>query len=149
MARHHHKHHYRRRRRNPLGVSGDDVTLAVTGTIGGVAALALPAMFLSSMNTGLVGYALNVASAIALKIAADMVSPKAGSGMLVGGLVGTGIRIVRDNLPSIPMGAYWPSYFSVPTVSNGIGQVLGSPYPPQVIAAPAKGMSGGRFGARF
>jgi hypothetical protein len=150
MAKHH-KHHYRRRH-NPLLPSKDDLTLAAAGIVGGVGALALPAMLLPANNTGIVGYLMNAAAAIALKFAGDMVGPKTGSGMLVGGLVGTGIRIVRDNLPSIPLGAYWPSYFAVPTVSNGIGQVLSSPYPTPIPVAAATGKGMGRtdrFAARF
>lgn len=152
MARHHHKHHFRRRGRNPLGISRDDLTLAASGVVGGVGALALPALFLPSQNTGIMGYGLNIAAALVAKFAGDLVSPKFGSGMLVGGLVGTGIRIVKDNLPNLPgIGAYWPSYFGVPTVSNGVGQVLSSPYPTPipVAAATGRGMQGARWGARF
>jgi len=152
MARHHHRHHFRRRHHNPLGISKDDLTLGASGVVGGVAALALPALLLPSQNSGVIGYVLNVAAALAAKFAGDMVSPRVGSGMLVGGLVGTGIRIVKDNIPSIPMGAYWPSYFAVPTVSNPIGQVLSSPYPMPIPAAAATGKGMGRsdrFAARF
>jgi hypothetical protein len=151
LAKHHkhHKHHFRRH--NPLMPTKEDLTLAAAGVVGGVGALALPALLLPSNNTGIVGYLMNVAAAIALKFVGDMAGPKAGSGMLVGGLVGTGIRIVRDNLPSIPLGAYWPSYFPVPTVSNSIGQVLQSPYPQPVVATvTSKGMGrSDRFAARY
>lgn len=153
MARKHHRHHFRRRHRNPLGISKDDLTLAGSGVVGGVAALAIPALVLPGQNTGIMGYALNIASTLVGKFAGDMVSPSFGSGMLVGGLVGTGLRIVKDNLPSIPlMGAYWPSYFAVPTVSNPIGQTLSSPYPQPIPVAAATGKGMGRsdrFAARF
>lgn len=151
MARHHHRHHFRRRSRNPLGISKDDLTLAASGVAGGVLALAIPAYVLPSQNSGVVGYVLNVAAALAAKFAGDLVSPRVGSGMLVGGLVGTGIRIVKDQIPSINMGAYWPSYFAVPTVSNPIGQTLSSPYPAAVVATTTKAGMGrsDRFAARF
>lgn len=148
MAKHH-KHHYRKHKRNPFGIGKDELTLAATGVAGGVGALALPAIVLPSQNTGAIGYVLNAVTAVALKFVGDMVSKNVGTGLLVGGLVGTGLRIVKDNIPSIPMGAYWPSYFAVPTVSNSIGQVLQSPYPQPALPAPAKGMAGGRFSARF
>lgn len=149
MARHHRKHHRRHRRRNPLGFGGDEIKLAGFGIVGGVAALALPAMLLPSQNSGLIGYALNIGSAVVLKFAGNMVSKQAGDGALIGGLVATGIRIVKDNLPSIPMGAYWESYFAVPPISNSFGQTLKSPYPMPALPAPAKTMGGSRFAARF
>lgn len=144
------RHHYRRHSRNPLGLGRDELTLAGTGVVGAVAALAVPAIALPGSNSGILGYAMNIAAALALKFAGDTVSKSVGNGLLVGGLVGTGLRIVKDNMPSIPgLGAYWPSYFAVPTVSNAIGQTLNSPYPMPALAAPGKGMSGGRFSARF
>jgi hypothetical protein len=152
MAKHH-KHHYKRHHRNPLGIGKDELTLAGSGVVGGVASLAIPAAFLAGQNTGILGYALNVLAALALKYVGDMASPRVGTGMLTGGLVATGIRVVRDNMPSIPMGAYWPSYFAVPTISNPIGQTLQSPYPMPALPAPVpagKTMSGAsRLAARF
>jgi hypothetical protein len=150
MAKHH-KHHYKRHG-NPFGVGKDELMLAGAGVVGGVGSLALPAVILPSQNSGPVGYLLNIATAFGLKLLGNMVGKNVGDGLFVGGLVGTGIRIVKDQLPSIPMGAYWPSYFSVPTVSNSIGQVLQSPYPQPAlpVAAPGRGMSGAqRFAARF
>lgn len=153
MAHRHHKHRRHHRRRNPLGFGGDEIKLAGFGIVGGVGALALPAVLLPGQNSGVMGYALNIASAVALKFAGNMISKQAGDGFLIGGLVGTGIRIVKDQLPSIPMGAYWESYFAVPTVSNSYGQVLKSPYPMPAlppVAAGGKGMSGAnRFASRF
>ena len=151
--RHHHRHHFRRRHRNPLGISKGDLTLGAAGVAGAVAALAIPAVALPGQNSGIMGYALNIGATLVGKFLGDMVSPTFGSGMLVGGLVGTGLRIVKDNLPSVPgLGAYWPSYFAVPTVSNPIGQTLSSPYPQPVVAAAATGKGMGRsdrYAARF
>ena len=148
----HHRHHRRHHRRNPLGISSDAIKLAGFGVAGGVAALAAPAVLLPSQNSGPIGYALNVAAAVAAKFVGDMISKQAGDGFLVGGLVATGIRIVKDQLPSIPMGAYWTSYFAVPTVSDAYGRTLQSPYPQPALpaAAAGRGMSGGsNFRARF
>lgn len=149
--RHHHRHHHRRH--NPFGIDRGTIKLAAWGTAGGVVAYALPAVVLPAQNTGFMGYGLNILSAIAGKIAGDAVGGKdAGDGMLIGGLVATGIRVVKDLAgSSIPgMGAYWPSFFALPTTSNPYGQVLQSPYPqPALPAAAGKaGMGGGRFGGR-
>lgn len=148
-----HRHHRRHRRSNPLGLSSDAIKLAGFGVAGGVGALALPAVLLPSQNSGVMGYALNVAASVAAKFVGDMISKQAGDGFLVGGLVATGIRIVKDQLPSIPMGAYWESYFAVPTVSNPFGQTLKSPYPQPalpVVAAGGKALGGdSRFRGRF
>jgi hypothetical protein len=158
MARRYRHHYHRHHRRNPFGVDKASLTLAAWGTAGGVVAYALPAVVLPAQNTGFMGYGLNILSAIAGKIAGDAVAGKtAGDGMLIGGLVATGIRVVRDMAgSSIPgMGAYWPSFFALPTVSNPYGQVLSTPYPSPALPAAAsgggKGMGrygGGRFGGR-
>ena len=147
---HHRKHHRRHhRRRNPFGFAGDEIKLAGFGIVGGVGALALPALLLPSQNSGIIGYALNIGSAVVLKFAGNMLSKQAGDGALIGGLVATGIRIVKDQLPSIPMGAYWESYFAVPPISDSFGRTLKSPYPMPALPAPAKGMGGSRLSARF
>lgn len=146
MAKHH-KHHYRKR--NPFGFDKDTIITAAEGIVGGVASLALPAAFLPAQNSGFMGYGLNILSAIALKFVGNMGSKHLGDSLFAGGLVATGIRVVKDTMPSINLGAYWPSYFSVPTVSNSIGQTLTSPYPsPVPIAAKGMGRSD-RFAARF
>ena len=158
-----HKHYHRRR--NPLGLQAGDLTRVVTVSAGYVAARAVPAMALPGQNTGIMGYALNAATAFAMKLVAP--GPM-GSDLFVGGLVATVTRIVSDNLgakiaglsgdPTFTLGAYWQSYFAVPTVSDPYGRVAASPYPSPVIAAAASGgkggMSGGlrggnRFSGRF
>lgn len=148
-----HRHH--RRHRNPFGVSTETIGLAAWGVAGGVGALALPAAFLPSQNNGAIGYLLNAGAAVALKFVGDMALGKnAGDGMLIGGLITTGMRIVRENVGAkIPgLSAYWPSFFPVPTNSNPYGQTLNSPYPAPALPAAAggKAMAGGRFaGGRF
>ena len=146
---HRHKHH-RRSRRNPLGLASGDMTRILWGSAGYVAARAVTAMALPSQNTGIMGYALNAATALALKL---VIPGQTGDDLFVGGAIATVSRIVSDNLgakiqglsgdPTFTLGAYWQSYFAVPTVSDPYGRTAGSPYPQPVLAAPpAKGMSG-------
>lgn len=151
------KHH--RRHRNPFGFTGADGNRILWGSVGYVAARAVPAMVLPSKNSGLIGYAMNLATAFALKmvLGGDM-----GDSMFVGGAVATVTRVVSDQLgtkiqglsgdPAFTMGAYWQSYFAVPTVSDPYGRVAASPYPQPALPAPAAagGMSGysGAAGAR-
>jgi hypothetical protein len=144
---HHHRHHHR----NPFGFSQGTFERAMWGTGGAVGALAVPAMLAPTYNTSWTGYLLNAASAYGLKILADAVKGD-GDAVFAGGLISTGLRIVREQVGSkIPgLSAYWPSSFAVPTVSNPYGQTLVSPYPAPALPAPVKGMSGGRFtGGRF
>jgi hypothetical protein len=155
----HKKYHIKHRhRRNPFGLTGGDGSKILWGSVGYVAARAVPAMVLPGKNTGLIGYAMNLATAFALKfvLKGDM-----GDSMFVGGAVATVTRVVSDQLgtkiqglsgdPSFTMGAYWQSYFAVPTVSDPYGRVASSPYPqPALPPAAPGGMSGyaGAAGAR-
>jgi hypothetical protein len=159
VARHrkYHVKHHRHRRRNPFGISGDETSRVLWGTVGYVAARAVPAMALPSKNSGILGYALNAGTAFALKL---LLGGPMGDSMFVGGLVATATRIVSDNLgtriqglsgdPAFTMGAYWNSYFAVPTISDPYGRTAGSPYPQPALPAAAPGMSGyaGAAGAR-
>ena len=151
-----HVKHHRRRHRNPFGFSGDDVSKVLWGSVGYVAARAVPAMALPSKNSGLIGYALNLGTAFAMKL---LIGGAMGDSLFVGGAVATATRVVSDNFgakiqglsgdPAFTLGAYWNSYFAVPTVSDPYGRVSASPYPtPALPAAP--GMSGyaGAAGAR-
>ena len=153
-----HSGHHHHRHSNPIGINKGNLSLAAWGVAGGVGARALPALVLPSQNSGFMGYALNFASAIALGFAGHMVDGMAGEGLLIGGLVATGLRIVTDNFGSkIPgLSAYWDSYLpNLPAQSNPYGQ-MPNPAAAAVAAAAAaapaahKGMSGGRFtGGRF
>ena len=144
--RHKHKHH---RRRNPFGVASADITRILWGSAGYVAARALPAMVLPAQNTGIMGYALNAVAALAMKM---VIPGQTGDDLFVGGAVATVTRIISDNLgakiqglsgdPTFTLGAYWQSYFAVPTVSDPYGRVSASPYPQPVLAPAPKGMSG-------
>jgi hypothetical protein len=153
----HKKYKVHKYRRNPLGFTGVDGSRILFGSVGYVAARAVPAMVLPAKNTGLIGYAMNLATALALKfiLKGDM-----GDSMFVGGAVATVTRVVSDQLgtkiqglsgdPSFTMGAYWNSYFAVPTVSDPYGRVSASPYPQPALPPPAAGMNGyaGAAGAR-
>ena len=147
------------RRKNPFGVSSSVVSQVLWTSAGFVGARALPAMVLSSQNNGWMGYALNLGTAFLMKM---FVPGGTGEDLFIGGVVATVSRIVSDNLgaqikglsgdPGFTLGAYWQSYFAVPTVSDPYGRVAASPYPPQIAAVPAagKGMSGARGGgSRF
>jgi hypothetical protein len=158
----HRKYHVKRRHRNPFGVSSGVVSQVLWTSAGFVGARALPAMVLSSQNSGWMGYALNLGTAFLMKM---FVPGGTGEDLFIGGVVATVSRIVSDNLgaqikglsgdPGFTLGAYWQSYFAVPTVSDPYGRVAASPYPAPMLAAPAgKGgtMSGparGSGGSRF
>lgn len=152
----HHSHHHHH---NPIGINKGNLSLAAWGVVGAVGARVLPAVALPSQNSGFMGYVLNGVSAIALGFAGHMVDEMAGEGLLIGGLVATGLRIVTDQLGSkIPgLSAYWSSYLpNLPATSDPYGRM---PDPAAAAAAAAsaaaasagkKGMSGGRFtGGRF
>jgi len=153
--RKYHVHHHRRR--NPFGFTENDMSRVLWGSVGYVAARAVPAMAMASKNSGIMGYAMNLATALGLKF---LLKGDMGDSMFVGGAVATVTRIVSDQLgtriqglsgdPAFTMGAYWNSYFAVPTVSDPYGRVAASPYPQPVLAAPPAGMSGygGAAGAR-
>lgn len=166
-----HKYHVKHRR-NPLGVSGSDVSDIAYVSLGYVAGRAIPAMFLSNLNNGLVGYALNAAVGVAAKM---VLGGNFGHDMMVGAFASAITRAVSDNFgtsikglsgdPAFTLGAYWPSYFAVPTVSDPYGRVSNSPYPAPALPAPAgapttvkgyMGAAGGRgvgpsnrFGGRY
>jgi hypothetical protein len=163
----HRKHHHSHRRRNPIGLQPGELSRIVTASAGYVAARAVPAMAMPSQNSGIMGYAMNAATAFLMKL---VIPGQTGSDLFVGGAVATVTRIVSDTLgakiaglsgdPTFTLGAYWQSYFAVPTVSDPYGRVSASPYPAQIVAAAAaaggkgtsgmgRGMSGSRFSGRF
>lgn len=147
--KYHVKHRRHSRRHNPFGFTGGDTSRILWGSVGYVAARAVPAMVLPAKNTGLIGYAMNLATAFALKF---LLRGEMGDSMFVGGAVAVVTRVVSDQLgtkiqglagdPGFTMGAYWNSYFAVPTVSDPYGRVSGSPYPQPALPPAAAGMSG-------
>lgn len=149
--KYHVRHHRHRRHRNPFGVSGGAVSQILWTSAGFVAARALPAMVLSGQNSGWMGYALNLGTAFLMKM---FVPGSTGEDLFIGGVVATVSRVVSDQLgtqikglsgdPAFTLGAYWNSYFAVPTVSDPYGRVAASPYPAPALPAVAtmKGYSG-------
>jgi hypothetical protein len=127
-----HKHTFHRR--NP-SVKGDLGTIAIVsvGSIAGAAGSRIvPYLLGSTVDVGAVGYLMNLATTFGLWWLARGI-PNIAMGIAIGGVTSTAIRAINDNiLPNSGLGAYWPSFFAVPTVSNPVGQVLQSPYPARV-----------------
>jgi hypothetical protein len=157
----HHKKYHVHHRRNPLGVSGADIGEIAWVSAGYVAGRAIPAMLLSGYNSGVVGYLLNAGTGVALKM---VVGGSVGHALLIGGIASAVTRLVSDQFganikglsgdPAFTLGAYWNSYFAVPTVSDPYGRVAASPYPQPVMAAPATvkgymGAAGARAATTF
>jgi len=149
-----------RRRHNPFGIPGGDVLKTAAWAIaGGVATRAIPQMFASQYNTGLLGYGLNLLTASSLAWLGDrFLGANAGRGILLGGLVMFGGRIISDYFgkdvvsfgggllgaygdPSFDLGLYEPNQFVIPTVSEGRMQVTdySKMLPAPVVQMPAKG----------
>lgn len=146
--------YHRRRRRNPLGFTGQEIVATSLWAIaGGVATRALPQLFLKEGNTGWMGYLANGLTAGVLAFAADrFISRNAGRGVLLGGAVMLGGRIVSDLFgktlvsfgdvfasagtsglgahgdPSFDLGVYTPGEFVVPTWSDGVMQRMDYPF---------------------
>src|ERR1700758_3430695 len=146
---------HRRRRRNPLALGGRDlVPTALWAIAGGVATRALPQLFLKDSNTGIMGYGANALTAVALSFAAEkFISRNAAVGVLVGGAVMVGGRLISDFFgktlvsfgdvfgttgtsgmgahagdPSFDLGLYTPGEFVVPTWSDGVMQTQSYPF---------------------
>jgi hypothetical protein len=152
MAKKYHVRHHR----NPLGVSGGDIGEIAWVSLGYVAGRAAPAMILPNQNSGLVGYAMNAAVGVILKM---VIGGSVGHALMVGGIAAAVTRAVSDNFgaqikglagdPTYTLGAYWTSYYAVPTNSDPYGRTAGSPYPQPALPAPTtmKGFAG-HTGAR-
>jgi hypothetical protein len=146
--------YHRRRHRNPLGLSGQQIAATSLWAIaGGVATRALPQIFLKDGNTGIMGYGANALTAGILAWAADrFISRNAGQGVLLGGMVMLGGRVISDLFgktlvsfgdvfgttgtsgmgahgdPSFDLGIYTPNEFVVPTWSDGVYQRQDYPF---------------------
>jgi len=97
-----------RRRRNPgelgrtIGNTKELVTGSVAGLISAVATRQVPQMILNTGNTGMEGYAANLATALVTTWAAGkFAGPAAGRGALIGGMVILLDRVVSDNVSPI------------------------------------------------
>lgn len=140
--------HRRGRRSNPLSLGGRElIPTALWAIAGGVATRAIPQLLLKDSNTGIFGYGANALTAVALSWAAErFVSPNAGKGVLIGGAVMLGGRLISDFFgkslvsfgdvfgttgtsglgaqgdPSFDLGLYTQNEFVVPTTSDGVLQ---------------------------
>lgn len=156
----------RHRRRNPLDLK-DNAALALWASVGGVGTRMAVQTFMPNQNSGVTGYAANAATAVVLGWIGDkFISPRAGQGLLIGGLAGTVMRIASDTiLKSNPqaqsaaamsglagdrefaLGDFQSSYFFEPSVNTGPNQVVVPPpfaayLPPAVPAAKSSGLHG-------
>lgn len=154
---------HRRRRSNPLSLGGRElIPTALWAIAGGVATRAIPQLLLKDSNTGIFGYGANALTAVALSWAAErFVSPNAGKGVLIGGAVMLGGRLIADLFgktlvsfgdvfgstgtsglgahgdPSFDLGLYTPGEFVVPTWSDGTMQRQDYPFMEPSIARTA------------
>jgi hypothetical protein len=115
---------------------------------GGVGASWLPSVVVSSMNTGWTGVLATGVAAVAIGWAGEkFISAEAGKGLLIGGLVAAGGKLVSQllgkNLVSFGMGQYTQTWFGPPYNSNGILQTTANPYtPPPAAHGTSAAMSG-------
>lgn len=157
----------KRRRRNPLSLGGRElIPTALWAIAGGVATRAIPQLLLKDSNTGIFGYGANALTAVALSWAAErFVSPNAGKGVLIGGAVMLGGRLISDFFgkslvsfgdvfgttgtsglgaagdPSFDLGLYVPNEFVVPTTSDGVLQRNDYPFMEPSAALATQSMS--------
>lgn len=139
--------HKSRRRRNPngelartIGSTKDVVTGSVAGLISAVATRQVPQMILNTANTGVEGYAANLATALVTTWAAGKFGgPAAGRGALIGGMVILLDRVVSDNVSPISsylslsgvgdhrayskLGTIRPGYYTRPSLLNPDGSM--------------------------
>lgn len=141
----HRRHHnpffgYTRRRhhhRNPFDTN--TMVTAAWALAGGVGASAIPTMIAPTMSTGWAGVAATGVAAFALGWAGEkFAGAEAGKGLLIGGLVATGGKLVAQllgkQLVTFGMGQYTQTWFGPPYNSTGILQNTPNPYTPPVAA---------------
>jgi hypothetical protein len=158
--RHRRALNYRRRRRNPLDFKSDAV-LALWASVGGIATRMGVQAFLSNYNSGVQGYAANAAVAVALGWLADKINKTAGTGVLIGGLAATVMRIASDVIQSknpaaqqaaamsglagdteFSLGDFQSSYFFEPSVNTGPNQTVVPPPFAAYLPPPAPVVAG-------
>lgn len=124
--------HRRRHRRNPIisMPAGDLLEMTAYGLAGFIGARAIPQALLGASNAGIMGYGANGVATVALSWLLGKVSPKAGSGALIGGSIATVARILSDMLGQqafggalgdlqYDLGFYINNTFPVPTTGQG------------------------------
>jgi hypothetical protein len=134
----------RRNRRNPemFGASSSDLLVSsVAGLANAVLTKQLPQLIFATGNTGVEGYAMNLATALAGAWAAGkFAGPKAGMGAMVGGMVILLDRILTEQFSSIGpylalsgvgdataathMGTVRDGYYLHPTNVDGHGNMV-------------------------
>jgi len=166
---HHRKTH---RRRNPSASLSGTTSILKSGfyaLIGLVVSRQLPQMFLGARNAGVIGYAANLAAAIAASfLGSKFLGAEAGKAIAIGGTLYLANRVIQDNFSPVGkvlsisgMGDYTalgdirPGYFPLPVPTNAAGQPI-IPTELRPLPAPAaagKGMgsvaSSSRFNSRF
>ncbi len=98
----------RRRHRNPSGLAAtigspkDLITGGMAGLVSAIATRQLPQMILNDKNTGVEGYAANIATALlAAWGAGTFLGPAAGRGALIGGMVIVLDRVLSEQVSPI------------------------------------------------
>ncbi len=142
--RHHRRHHLmgrRRHRRNPRSRLRDVglqrwVVGGLWATGGAIFARALPGYVASSYNNGIVGYALNFASAIGASFLASFFGSDAAFAAGIGGVSATFLRMIQDygggNIPGVSgdidhMGFFTQGDMAIPAMDSGKWLPTGRP----------------------
>lgn len=154
--------HNRRRRRNPTGggVLRGGVNLFKMGLyalIGLVAARQLPQMFLGGSNTGVWGYAANIATAAVVAwIGGRFLGREAGNALLLGGGLFVVNRVIGDFFSPVQkylslsgvgdplaLGDIRPGYFPLPVPTDAQNNPI---IPAEIRALPPAPAAGARGG---
>jgi hypothetical protein len=133
---------HRRRRRNPgiMANAKEFLMAGATGLASAVATSQLPQLILGADNTSFMGYAANIATAVAATFLANsMLGPRAGEAAMVGGAVIVLDRFLTENVSAIGpyislsgvgdataarMGTIRDGYYLHPTMVDGSGNMI-------------------------
>jgi hypothetical protein len=134
------RHH---RRRNPAGL-GDLKALTVSAAAaiaGGVLTRSIPETLLPSQNTGVMGYALNIAAAFGLgMLGGKFFGEDVGSAIVLGGFVMTAGRVIDDYTPYKGL----VEFGKFPGLSGDRKYSLSGDYVNQNFTVPYSSLPGGR-----
>lgn len=122
-----HRHYHRRR--NPMsGGKGGILGMILSAAVGGFATRAVPQAFLSSSNSGIMGYGANAVVAVGGSwLLKKFMGPKIALGWLIGGGAAIALRIYQDYTTGASaagasdgtMSLYIGSNFPLPTYTTG------------------------------
>jgi hypothetical protein len=142
-----HRRHHFRRRRNPFAsanVSGLAVKVA-GGLGGGIASAVVPGMLSSSFNSGWTGVLSGLVVAGGGAWLLKRMSPNAGEGWLIGGLLQVAGRasslLIGKNLVSFSLSGYGPLTFPLPTPGYTPGGAAMIPASAAVAKTATRGVS--------